>query len=237
MHKDQKDTQSNSLQITLVSSELAPDQLEEILESNKDSIFVVQQIPTPESSLFPTYMNMLEHGFDLRILTSEEELTRRYTLWVDMGSNFALEEYDFMNAFYYCALCIAERRNFQEVARNIMDNPILTQDRIKTYLKALNLAYFTIDDLSNISEYERNSQRDEIIEYFLKYDNKCLERLYQVRLINLINEKSGRNIVVIADDKHIDGIKRTNENPNYRTPLPGTANMKKQIKNLLDSKK
>jgi len=236
MLKDQKDIQSESLQVTLISSNLTQDQLIEIIESNKKSLFVLEQIPTPQSNLFQPYTHLIENGYNLETLATEEELRKRYPLWVAMGSDFTLKEYDFMNALYYCSNCVDEDVPFRTIRRRIVESSSLSQEREGTYLKALYKAYLVTNDVTDTFVYGNNQQRDRLIAFFLNYDQKCIERFYKEKVKHIMESSEDKNIIIILNNKYIDAISSLIQNTNNRTNLPNTNKIRNEIKHLLDNR-
>ncbi len=204
----------------------------QILEKNKESIFVLESKPS-QSSVFSnsgnTFMSQTlkfgqENNNRMEIMDDERISKDRYGIWKEAGSDLTIEDFDSINSLYLMRQGLAiYNLSFEQIVSNVMNSEILDNSRKETYLNGF-LRYTRYIQGENRKE---NLQKiDKLLSSFINYDSICREIYYQGKIDKIVKENPNKNILAVFGQSHFQGIAKTIQNNEYRTPLPSGAKIR-----------
>jgi len=212
----------------------------QLLEQNKDSIFVLEADPS-KSDVFednqssPTFMSQAlkyskEKNIRAEILDDEKISGNRYEIWKEAGSEFSQEEYDNIIAMYIMRVGIYKNNlSLKDVVSNVNNSEKLDAVRKQTYLNAFS-RYMEI--LQSEKRDEKLKNIEGLILSYIDYDAVCRERNYQKKVGEIKDGNPDKKIFAVFGKSHTEGISKTLEDTNYRTQLLPVAKMKWLISSI-----
>ncbi len=100
---------------------------------------------------------------------------------------------------------------------------LLSESKKQTYLNGFS-KYIRL--LQSEDREEKLEGVDKLIHSFIDYDSICREIYYQKKIAEIRKENPDKKIFTVFGKAHTDGISKTLQDSNYRTPLPSIAKMK-----------
>ena len=206
----------------------------QLLDQNKDSIFVLESDPS-NSDIFteknspPTFMSQAlefakKNNIQVEIMDDERISKDRYGIWQEAGTDFSQQDFEIINTIYIMRMGLnVHNISFEQVVNNIQNSEILDEGRKQTYFNSFS-KYIRL--LQSEDRDIKLENIDKLIHSYLKYDAICRERYYQKKIANIIENNPGRKIFAVFGKSHTQGISNTIEGSIYLTPLPSIAKMK-----------
>lgn len=208
------------------------DSFSELLETNKDSIFVLEFDPsspsayadTKDSFMSQTFKYATDQKSDLVILDDEEINSNRFGIWKEAGSNISIEEFDYMNSLLLIHTNLINPST-EDILSTIKNSP-LDDTRKDTYYKGLKKY---LDILTGNKGREELNKIYNLISSFINYDSTCREIYYQEKVSEIIKNNPERKVFAVFGQSHTEGISKTIKDPNFRSNLSSGAKMKYQL--------
>lgn len=215
-------------------SQSEDERFNQLLEENRNSIFILESDPT-KSDLFTqkespkTFVGKAlqfaqENNSMVEIMDDERISKDRYGIWKEVGSDFSQKDFDILNAIYIMRTGIkVHNQTFEQVVSNIINSKILDEDRKQTYLNEFS-KYIRI--LQSENKDSKLESVDKLVLSFIEYDAICRERYYQGKVAKIAEQNPDKKVFAIFGKSHTEGISKTIQDSNYRTPLPSIAKTK-----------
>lgn len=215
-------------------SQKEDERFDQLLQENKDSVFILESDPG-KSDLFSqtgsskTFIGEAlqfakENNSHMEIMDDERITKDRYGIWEEVDSDFSRSDFDSLNSMYIMRIGMQiHNQSFEDVVNNVNNSQLLDEERKQTYLNGFS-KYIRI--LQSDERDKKLESIDKLVHSFIQYDAICRERYYQKKIVDIKNEQPEKKIFAVFGKSHTEGISKTLQDSNYRTPLPPIAKMK-----------
>ena len=212
-------------------------EVDSLLEQNKDSVFIIEGDMrgsgwdeagnTSNTVMDRTRRFAEENNKPLEILDNEDLVNSkngyRYKLWEHVGSQISEYDYNFTLGLYHVREAfMLYRRNPKEVYENIINSPRITETTKNIFLTSLKTFLLS---MQTGNPKEQLNKIDTFCQQFIIYDGTCRERFYQEKISEIKESHAEKKIFAVFGNTHKEGIAKTIEDTNYRTPFKGEAKM------------
>jgi hypothetical protein len=219
--------------------------LQELLEENRDSIFVLEDDPSRTNiykeeevkggTMWQSFEFVLNNNLPFLVL--DDGRINRYDLWRFAGSDIDETDFAFIQGIW--------RATFSQ--KNLPTNTLIEylyqkedhESPLTESMKKGSELYLLMTNgqlpKENVNYFVHN-----FLTTLLTYDSICRERMYQHKIEAVKGNYPSRKFFIQVGLAHIEGIEKTlnKKEGKYRTPLPSSVQIKNKIneyRNLLEN--